>query len=66
MNVSQKMNMSHAIKSSALKRRCVEIESEVTKLGETVLLSEEKKKIERRKIILSLTTYFCLKVNFVS
>ena len=40
----KKMNMSHVIKVNALKRRCVEIESEVTKLDETVLLLEEKKR----------------------
>ena len=40
----KEMNMSHVIKANALKRRCVEIESEVIKLDETVLLLEEKKK----------------------
>ena len=40
----KEMNMSHVIKANALKRRCVEIESEVTKLDETVLLLEEKKR----------------------
>ena len=38
------MNTSHVIKANALKRRCVEIESELTKLDETVLLLEEKKR----------------------
>ena len=37
-------NMSHVIKGNTLKQRCVEIESEVTKLDETVLLLEEKKR----------------------
>ena len=36
--------MSHVIKANALKRRCVETESEVTKLDEAVLLLEEKKR----------------------
>ena len=40
----KEMNMSHVIKANALKRRCVEIESEVIKLDETVLLLEEKKR----------------------
>ena len=40
----KEMNMSHVIKANALKRRCLEIESEVTKLDETVLLLEEKKR----------------------
>ena len=43
-HVEKEMNMSHVIKANALKRRCVEIESEVTKLDETVLLLEEKKR----------------------
>ena len=38
------MNMSHVMKANTLKRRCVEIESEVTKLDDTVLLLEEKKR----------------------
>ena len=42
--VEKEMNMSHVIKANALKRRCLEIESEVTKLDETVLLLEEKKR----------------------
>ena len=40
----KEMNMSHVIKANALKQRCVEIESEVTKLDGTVLLLEEKKR----------------------
>ena len=40
----KEMNMYYAIKASVLKRTCVEIESEVTKLDETVLLLEEKKR----------------------
>ena len=40
----KEMNMSHVIKANAFKRICVEIESEVTKLDETVLLLEEKKR----------------------
>ena len=40
----KEMNMSHVMKANALKRRCVEIESEVTKLDDTVLLLEEKKR----------------------
>ena len=40
----KEMNTSHVIKANALKRRCVEIESEVAKLDETVLLLEEKKR----------------------
>ena len=36
--------MSHVIKANAFKRRCVEIESKVTKLDEIVLLLEEKKR----------------------
>ena len=40
----KEMNMSHVIKANALKRRCVEIESEVIKLDETVLLLEDKKR----------------------
>ena len=40
----KEMNMSHVIKANALKRRCVEIEREVIKLDETVLLLEEKKR----------------------
>ena len=44
-NPAQKeINISHVIKANTLKRRCVEIESEVTKLDETVLLLEEKKR----------------------
>ena len=44
-NLSKKeMNMSIVIKANALKRMCVEIESEVTKLDEAVLLLEEKKR----------------------
>ena len=40
----KEMNMSHITKANTLKQRCVEIESEVIKLDETVLLLEEKKK----------------------
>ena len=40
----KEMNMSHVIKANAFKRRCVEIESKVTKLDEIVLLLEEKKR----------------------
>ena len=40
----KEMNMSHVMKANTLKRRCVEIESEVTKLDDTVLLLEEKKR----------------------
>ena len=40
----REVNMSHIIKANALRRRCVEIESEVTKLDETELLLEEKKR----------------------
>ena len=40
----KEMNMSHVIKATALKQRCVEIESEVAKLDGTVLLLEEKKR----------------------
>ena len=40
----KEMSMSHVIKANALKRRCVETESEVTKLDEAVLLLEEKKR----------------------
>ena len=40
----KEMNMSHVMKANALKRRCVEVESEVTKLDDTVLLLEEKKR----------------------
>ena len=40
----KEMNMSHVIKANTLKWRCVDIESEVTKLDETVLLLEEKKR----------------------
>ena len=40
----KQMNMPHVIKANALKRSCVEIESEVTKKDETVLLLEEKKR----------------------
>ena len=64
----KRMNMSHVIKANALKRRCIEIEIEATKLDETSFLLEEKKrkiKIEIKKYYLSLTTSFCLKVNFV-
>ena len=58
--------MSHVIKVNALKRRCVKIESEVTKLDEIVLLLEEKKRKIEIKIIVLLTTSFCLKVNFLN
>ena len=40
----KEMNMSHVIKVNALKRIFFEIESKVTKLDETVLLLEEKKR----------------------
>ena len=40
----KEMNMYHVIKADALKRRCVELESEVTKLDDTLLLLEEKKR----------------------
>ena len=40
----KEMNMYHVIKVDALKRRCVELESEVTKLDDTLLLLEEKKR----------------------
>ena len=40
----KEMNMSHVTKANTLKQRCVEIESEMTKLDETVLLLDEKKR----------------------
>ena len=38
------MNTSHVTKANVLKQRCVDIESEMTKLDETVLLLDEKKR----------------------
>ena len=54
------MNMSHVIQANALKRRCVEIESEVTKLDETVLLLLEEKKRKLNKKDYFATNNFLL------
>ena len=54
------MNMSHVIQANALKRRYVEIESEVTKLDETVLLLLEEKKRKLNKKDYFATNNFLL------
>ena len=56
----KEMNMSHVIQANALKRRCVEIESEVTKLDETVLLLLEEKKRKLNKKDYFATNNFLL------
>ena len=62
----KEIHMSHVIKANTQTKVCWDRKWSDKIRWDSVAIWGEKEKIEIRKIILSLTTSFCLKVNFVN